>query len=217
MSGMKKQVIAGIIIALVVAVGVVFILGLDLEPEDTFDNEGRYDSTVLNDMGVIYSNQSDIAHWNNGYSESDECPWNAIHNGLDYMFYNNSIVIAAAPGLVEDIEIRYLPGDIIYKVGVKIRFNESVTIEYGFEGDGNATLRAQQVAMLGIEIGDWVAKGDQIGNFLRPTEFDHIHFAVYVNDVSHCPRLFMGEDDYNEIKSLIDNFHPDPEWELCYP
>lgn len=214
---MKKRIVAGIIIALVVAVGVVFILGLDLESEDTFDNEGRYDSTVLNSMGVIYDNQSDIAHWNNGYSESTNCPWNAIHNGLDYMFYNNSIVIAAAPGLVEDIEIGYLPESTIYKVGVKIRFNESVTVEYGFEGDGNETLRSQQVAMLGIEIGDWVVKGDQIGNFLRPTEFDHIHFSVYVNDVSHCPRLFLGEDDYNEIKSLIDVFHPNPEWELCYP
>jgi hypothetical protein len=214
---MKKKIVAGIIIALVVAVGVAFILGLDQEPEDAFDNEGRYDSTILNNMGVIYNNKSDIAHWNNGYSESDVCPWNAIHNGLDYMFYNNSIVIAAAPGLVEHIEIGYLPESTIYKVGVKIRFNESVTVEYGFEGDGNETLRAQQVSMLGIEIGDWVAKEDPIGRFLRPTEFDHIHFAVYVNDVAHCPRLYMGEDDYNEIKSLIDNFHPDPEWELCYP
>jgi hypothetical protein len=159
---MKKKIVAGIIIALVVAVGVVFILGLDQEPEDAFDNEGRYDSTILNNMGVIYNNKSDIAHWNNGYSESDVCPWNAIHNGLDYMFYNNSIVIAAAPGLVEHIEIGYLPESTIYKVGVKIRFNESVTVEYGFEGDGNETLRAQQVSMLGIEIGDWVAEEDPI-------------------------------------------------------
>ncbi len=212
---MKKQIVAGIVIALVVAVGVVFILGHNLEPEDTFDNEGRYDSTILDDMGVIYENQSDITHWNNGYSESDNCPWNATHNGLDYMFYNNSVVIAAAPGLVEDIEIRFLPETTFYKVGVKIRFNASVTIEYAFESEGNETLRAQQVAMLGIELGDWVVKGDQIGNFLRPSEYDHVHFAVYVNDIGHCPRLFMGEDDYSEIMSLIATFHST--WELCYP
>jgi hypothetical protein len=71
---MKKQIVAGIIIALIVAVGVVFILGLDLEPENTFDNEGRYDMTVFDDMGVLYANRSDIAHWNNAYSESDACP-----------------------------------------------------------------------------------------------------------------------------------------------
>jgi hypothetical protein len=150
-----KQVCAiGIVVILTVAVGVVFLLGLDQPTGDPpFDNEGRYDSTVLNYMGVIYDNQSDIAHWNNGYSESDSCPWRATHNGLDYMFYNNSVVIAGGPGLVENIEIGYLENSTIYKVGVKIRFNESMTIEYGFEGDGNETVRAQQVAMLDVEIG----------------------------------------------------------------
>ena len=212
---MKKQVVAGIIIALIVAVGVVFILGLDLEPEDTFDNEGRYDMTIFDDMGVLYANRSDIAHWNNAYSESDVCPWGAEHNGLDYMFYNNSPVIAASPGLVMDIELRYLPNTTIYVVGVQIRFNESVWMSYGFEGDGNESLRAQQAAMLEVEVGDWVEKGEQIGRFLRPTEFDHIHFSVYVNEEAVCPGSVMGEDDYNDIMILVHSFHPT--WELCYP
>ncbi|MHA1909725.1 MAG: hypothetical protein ACW98Y_20675 [Candidatus Thorarchaeota archaeon] len=214
---MRKQVfVVGVLVLLVVAVGVVYLLGTDGEIETTFDNEGRYDSTILNNMGVIYSNQSDIAHWNNGYSESDACPWGAEHNGLDYMFLNNSIVIAAAPGIVEDIELGYLPESTIYKVGVKIRFNSSMTIEYGFEGDSaDEAVRAQQAAMLNVEIGDWVAKGEQIGRFLRPSEFDHIHFGVYSSDQAICPRLVMGESDYNEIMSLIDTFHPD--WDLCYP
>ncbi|MGY5865549.1 MAG: hypothetical protein RTV41_13185, partial [Candidatus Thorarchaeota archaeon] len=117
---MNKQACAiGIIVVIVVAVGVVFILGMD-EPggDPPFDNEGRYDSTILNNMGVIYENRSDILAWNNGYSETDVCPWGAVHNGLDYMFYNNSPVISAAPGLVEDIEIGYLPDSTIYVVGV---------------------------------------------------------------------------------------------------
>ncbi|GAG73300.1 unnamed protein product, partial [marine sediment metagenome] len=156
----------------------------------------------------------DIAHWNNAYSETDQCPWGAIHNGLDYMYYNNSPVIAAAPGLVIEIELRYLPNTTIYVVGVQIQFNDSVWLAYGFEGDANETLRAQQVAMLDVEIGDWVAKGDQIGKFLRPTEFDHIHFGVYLNDEAICPRLVMGASDYAEIRGLIDLFHPT--WELCY-
>jgi hypothetical protein len=212
---MKKQCVAGVIIALVVAVGVVFILGFDLEPEDTFDNEGRYDMTIFDDMGVLYANRSDIAHWNNAYSESDACPWGAEHNGLDYMFYNNSPVIAASPGLVMDIELRYLPNTTIYVVGVQIRFNESVWMSYGFEGDGNESLRAQQAAMLEVEVGDWVEKGEQIGRFLRPTEFDHIHFSVYVNEEAVCPESVMGEDDYNDIMILVQSFHPT--WELCYP
>jgi hypothetical protein len=213
---MKKQAcIVGLILIVAAVAGVLYLGSLNEgNNEIPFENEERYDMTILNNMGVIYTNRSDIAHWNNGYSETNQCPWGDIHNGLDYMFYNNSPVIAASPGLVENIEIGYLENSTIYKVDVKIRFNESITIEYGFEGDGNETLRAQQVAMLDIQIGDWVEKGAQIANFLRPTEFDHIHFSVYKNDVSFCPRLVMGVDDYNEIRGLIDLFHPT--WELCY-
>ena len=182
-----------------------------------FDNEGRYNSTLLDNMGVIYSNQSDIAFWNNGYSETNNCPWGGIHNGLDYFYYNNSVVIAAAPGKVQEIEVGYLPPpyDNIYVVGVQIKFNDSITTAYAFEGDSNnSVVRSQQELMLDVEAGDWVAKGEQIGRFLRPTEYAHIHFSVYHNDQGICPRLVMGETDYNEIMSLVLAFHSD--WELCY-
>lgn len=193
----------------------IFLLGQNEPEELPFDNEGRYDLTILNNMGVIYDNQSDIAHWNDGYSESDACPWGFEHNGLDYMFYNNSPVIAAAPGLVTGIEISYLPDSTFYKIAVAIQFNDTVWLEYSFEDEANESMRAQQVAMLDVEIGDWVAKGDQIARFLRVAEYDHIHFGVYLNDEAICPRLVMGQTDYDEIMMLIDSFHPD--WELCYP
>ncbi|MFX1280509.1 MAG: hypothetical protein ACFFA3_13955 [Promethearchaeota archaeon] len=134
------------------------------------------------------------------------------------MYSNNSIVIAAAPGLVEDIEVGYLPApnDNIYFIVVAIRFNESITINYSFEGNSvDIAVREQQESMIDVEIGDWVAKGDKIGRFLRPVEYDHIHFGVYRNDIAICPRLVMGEDDYNGIMSLVHSFHPT--WELCYP
>ncbi len=212
----KRICVGGVLILLVATAGIIYLLGSNDIIGNTFDNEGRYDSIILNFMGVIYDNQSDIAHFNDGYSESDNCPWGFVHNGIDYFYYNDSVVIAAAPGIVENIELGYLEGATVYKVGVQIRFNETVTIEYGFEGDSpDEAVRAQQAAMLDIEIGDWVVKGDQIGRFLRPTEFDHIHFGVYLNDEAICPRLVMGETDYNEIMSLIHSFHPS--WELCYP
>ncbi|MHA2022884.1 MAG: M23 family metallopeptidase [Candidatus Thorarchaeota archaeon] len=214
---MKKQAcVVGIILVVAAAAAVIYFGDFDGGGLiDTFDNEGRYDSTVLDNMGVIYSNQSDIIMWNDGYSESDSCPWGFIHNGLDYFFFNNSDVIAAGPGLVENIELGYVANGTVYKVAVHIRFNSTLTIEYGFEGfSTDVAVRAQQAAMIDVEIGDWVAKGDQIGRFNRPTEYDHVHFSVYLNDAI-CPRLVMGEDDYNEIMSLIQSFHPT--WELCYP
>jgi hypothetical protein len=214
---MRKWVyVLGVVVILAVAVAVVYTLNNDpSESDDPFDNEGRYDSTALDNMGVIYSNRSDIAFWNDGYSETDACPWGFIHNGLDYFFYNDSVVIAAAPGLVESIEVGYLENSTFYKVCVKIQFNESIILEYSFEGEGNETCRAQQVEMLGIEVGDWVAKGDQIAKFLRPSEYSHIHFGVYLDYVAFCPGLVMGPDDYTEIMALIHSFHPT--WELCYP
>ena len=214
---MKKQAcIVGFIVIVAAVAGVIYLVTLDDGGEHVtpFDNEGRYDSTLLNNMGVIYSNRSDILAWNNGYSETDVCPWGAIHNGLDYMFYNNSPVIAAGPGFVEEINIRSLENTTIYGIGVKVRFNETILIEYGFEGEGNETLRDQQLAMLEVQVGDWVVKGEQIGRFLTPVPTDHVHFTVYKNYVGFCPRLVMGEDDYNEIMILVHSFHST--WELCY-
>lgn len=214
---MKKQTcVVGIILVVATAAAVIYFGDFDVGGIiDPFDNEGRYDSTVLNNMGVIYSNQSDIAMWNDGYSESNSCPWGFIHNGLDYFFLNNSDVITAAPGLVENIELGYVANGTVYKVAVHIRFNSTLTIEYGFEGfSTDVAVRAQQAAMIDVEIGDWVAKGEQIGKFLRPTTYDHVHFSVYLNEAI-CPGLVMGVDDYNEIMSLIHSFHPT--WELCYP
>ncbi|MHA1483699.1 MAG: M23 family metallopeptidase [Candidatus Thorarchaeota archaeon] len=214
---MKKQAcVVELILIIAAAVAAIYFGDFGGGAADAFDNEGRYDSTVLNNMGVIYSNQSDIMAWNNGYSETDVCPWGAVHNGLDYMFYNNSPVISAASGYVENIELGYLPNSTIYVVGVAIRFNSTLTHQYAFEGNATTeALRDQQVSMLDVEIGDWVVKGEQIGRFLTPVELDHIHFAVYMNEAI-CPRLLMGEDDYNEIMSLIEFFHPGEGWQLCY-
>ena len=214
---MKRQAcVVGLILIIAAAAAAIYFGDIGGGEVDAFDNEGRYDSTVLNNMGVIYSNRSDIMAWNNGYSETDACPWGAVHNGLDYMFYNNSPVISAASGYVEDIELDYLPNSTIYVVGVVIRFNSTLTHQYAFEGNATTeALRDQQVAMLDVEIGDWVVKGEQIGRFLVPVELDHVHFAVYMNEAI-CPRLLMGEDDYNEIMSLIEFFHPGEGWQLCY-
>lgn len=213
----RRFCVVGIIVLLIAGVGVVILLGQnDSGVDEPFDNGGRYDSTILNNMGVIYSDPSDIHAWNNGYSESDNCPWGYTHWGLDFIFLNDSAVIAAAPGIVQSIELANVEGTDFYKVGVQIRFNESVWISYSFEGLANVTSnRAQQAAMLGIEVGDWVSKGDGIGRFLRVGPYDHVDFVVYLNDEAICPRRVLGENEYTELMNLVHSFHPD--WDLCYP
>jgi murein DD-endopeptidase MepM/ murein hydrolase activator NlpD len=184
--------------------------------DNSFDNGERYDSTNLNYMGVIYTNQSDILNWNGGYSESTNCPWGAIHNGLDFAFANGSTVIAAAPGLVEEIHSTDTgPADNIYAIHVSIRFNDSIQVNYVFEPwTTNSSDVNRVISMLEIEIGDWVAKGDVIGRFLAIGGAAHIHFGVYKDDAV-CPKQFFSEEAYLEMMSLVHTYHPD--WELCYP
>jgi hypothetical protein len=184
--------------------------------EDGFDNGGRYDSTNLDYMGVIYTNRSDILNWNGGYSESTNCPWGAIHNGLDFAFANGSSVIAAAPGYVEEILVTDTgPVDNVYMVHVSIRFNESIQVSYVFEPwTTNESVVARVIAGFDIEVGDWVAKGDQIATFLQIGGGAHIHFGIY-NGEATCPIPFFSEDAYTEIMALVHSFHSD--WNLCYP
>ncbi|MFW9977811.1 MAG: M23 family metallopeptidase [Candidatus Thorarchaeota archaeon] len=213
-----------IILLVIICIGVVLYIqfgGVPINPdppngENTFDNEGRYDSANLNYMGIIYTNQSDILNWNGGYSESTNCPWGATHNGLDFAFVNDSEVIAAAPGLVEEIHWTDTgPTENIYMIHVSIRFNESIQIGYVFEPwTTNSTDADRQIEMLEIEVGDWVAKGDTIGHFLAIGGGAHIHFAVYDGEAT-CPRPFFSEDAYLELMSLVHSYHSD--WELCYP
>ena len=68
--------------------------------------------------------------------------------------------------------------------------------------------------MLDIEEGDWVAKGDTLGEFLMAGISAHIHFAVYDGEAT-CPEPFFSDEAYIEIMSLVHSYQPT--WNLCYP
>ena len=217
----KKTAI--LVILILIAATIALYIRFENNPEgntdgdnEVFDNGGRYDSSNLNYMGVIYTNQSDILNWNGGYSESTSCPWGRIHNGLDFAFKNASTVIAAAPGLVESILWNDTgPANNVYSIHVAIRFNESIYILYDFEPfTTNSSDVNRQISMLDIEVGDWVAIGDAIGQFLAVGGGAHIHFAVYNGDAT-CPKPFFSDAAYTEIMELVHTYQPG--WELCYP
>ncbi len=117
-------------------------------------------------MGVIYTSQSDIYRWAEGYSTTDTAPWGFEHQGLDYFFNNNSVVIAAAPGRVEFIQKRDKGEDNPnrYRVMVKIRFNYRTLVHYNFEmWTQNEDDIQNQINMLSVKVGDWVEIGQEIG------------------------------------------------------
>ena len=169
-------------------------------------------------MGVIYDNRTDIRSFNEAYSESNSCPWGFIHNGIDYAYFNDSDVIAAAPGLVERIDLNDWGPEAQhrYTINVHIRFNASVELMYAFEPWTNSTEeQAQQVEMFNFEVGTWVAKGDVIAKFLLAGDGAHIHFGVIQDNVWRDPALYLSTDGYNELLGMIHEFQPT--WEISYP
>lgn len=183
-----------------------------------FSNEGRYDSSNLNYMNVIYENRSDIYAFNEGYSETDSCPWGFKHQGIDYFLINNAKVLAAAPGLVERIDWRDNGEGVEnrFYVTITIRFNKSVEVTYNFEPwTQNLDDKDLQLSMLKVQEGDWVELGQEIARFLYIDESAHIHFGISFKRQDVCPRDFFSVEGYNELLGMIHEYHPD--WELCYP
>ena len=215
---LRKAATILILLIIIGGVGVVFLYQHNNINQNAFDTEGRYDPSFLDYMGVIYSNRSDIGGFTEGYSESINCPWGFIHNGVDYFFYNNSDVIAAAPGLVEKIELHDWGPEAQhrYTVSLEIGFNATVYLLYNFEPWTNSTdEQAQQVEMFNIEVGSWVAKGEVIAKFLHAGDGAHIHFGVYQGGEAKDPTLYLSTDGYNELLGMIHDFQPT--WQISYP
>ena len=186
---------------------------------DLFFNPGeRYSSEELNYMDVIYDNRSDNYAFNEGYSESAACPWGFAHNGLDFFLLNDSKVIAAAPGFVEEIDWRdYGEGvENRFHVSIQIRFNKDIVLGYNFEPWTQlSTDKDKQLAMFTIQEGDWVELGQEIARFLYVGVGAHIHFDVNLNNEQTCPQPFFSTAGYNEMMEMIHSFHFD--WYMCYP
>ena len=182
-----------------------------------FDNEGRYDDSVLDYMDVIYENQSDINAVNEAYSNTENCPWGFIHEGFDYFMNNDTAVLAAAPG--EIMEIVYTDNgegvDNRYWVALWIRFNKTVELGYGFESwTTNASDWENQKRMINVQEGDWVEQGQEIGKFLQVGGAAHIHFDVIENNERQCHTRYYSPEGYAEIMELIHYYHSD--WDYCY-
>jgi len=214
---MRPRCIALLLIVILGAGVLVGLYGLQNNLFTTFDPGDRYQSERLDYMGVIYANRSNQYGFFEGYSETSSCPWGFIHRGIDYFFINNTEVIAAAPGYVEQVFWRVNSNATLnmYNIYVWIRFNASIILYYTFEpfthveGDQD-----RQLAMLSVQVGDWVMKGSVIGRFLYVEDAAHIDFSVRNGEVAYDPEPFFGSSDHDEIMGLINDYHPG--WNLSY-
>ena len=150
-------------------------------------------------------------------SNTDQCPWGFVHEGLDYFMINNSAVLAATPGIVTEVLYRD-NGDAFdnrYWVTIWIQFNQTMFIGYNFESWTNETIDWEnQQSMIAVQEGNWVEQGQEIGRFLAVGGGAHIHFDVIEGNDQFCPQKYLSTNSYNELVSLVHSFHPT--WDLCY-
>ena len=182
-----------------------------------FNTGDRYDDSVLDSMGVVYEDRNDNYGFNEGYSETTDCPWGFIHNGLDYFLNNGSVVIAAAAGQVQSFELRDEGEGMTnrYQVRINIRYSKDILLSYNFEPwSDKIEDRNHLERLFTVEVGDWVEKGDQIGVFIKIVENAHIHFDVIENNDRSCPQQYFGDSDYIEIMEMIHSYNSD--WDMCY-
>jgi len=219
---MKKKGIISLIIVAVVIIAGIFIVPRILEnppwKEIFFDPGERYEWDRLDYMDVIFENESDIYTVNGAWSTTNSCPWVRAHEGFDFALINNSKVLAAAPGQVSHIRLMDWGNetDNRYMVGVSIRFNHTVYVNYGFEPwTTNLSDHEHQQRLINVSVGDWVEIGQEIARFLEIGEGAHIHFDVIEDDVRTRLDRYYSPATYDKMMDLIHMWHP--EWPyLCY-
>ncbi|MBA7704424.1 hypothetical protein ES703_113232 [subsurface metagenome] len=217
----KKGIISLIIVAVVIIAGIIIVPRILEDPpwEEKFFNPGeRYEWDRLDYMDVIFENESDIYTVNGAWSTTNSCPWVKAHRGFDFALINNSKVLAAAPGQVSHIRLMDWGNetDNRYMVGVSIRFNHTVYVNYGFEPwTTNLSDHEHQQSLINVSIGDWVEIGQEIARFLEIGEGAHIHFDVIEDDVRTRLDRYYSPAAYDRMMNLVHMWHP--EWPyLCY-
>ena len=218
----KKALVILLIIVVIIGISGFFLIPRILEDnlfgDDFFDPGTRYNWDRLDYMDVIFENESDIYTENGAWSSTKSCPWVMAHLGFDFALNNNSKVQAAAPGQVTHIRLMDWGSETEnrYMIGVEIRFNNSVYVNYGFEPwTTNLTDHEHQQRLINVSVGDWVEIGQEIGRFLKIGDGAHIHFDVIEDGVRTRLDRYYSLAGYNRMMDLVHLWHP--EWPyLCY-
>ncbi|MFX0029599.1 MAG: hypothetical protein ACFE8B_10340 [Candidatus Hermodarchaeota archaeon] len=217
----KKGAVILIFLIMLIGVSGYFIIPRfidDFTGSDFFDPGTKYEWNCLDYMDVIFENESDIYTVNGAWSTTNSCPWAMTHRGFDFALINNSKVLAAAPGQVSDIRLMDWGSETEnrYMIGVAIRFNNSVYVNYGFEPwTTNLSDHEHQQKLINVSVGDWVDIGQEIGRFLQIGPGAHIHFDVIEDDIRTRLDRYYSPTAYARMMDLVHLWHP--EWPyLCY-
>lgn len=167
-----------------------------------------------------YVNQADIDAINEAYSESTACPWGFVHDGVDFFPPLGSLCEfqAVSDGVVQDVNLWVNPGNSFWQVNVSIKYNNSFSVEYGFEPMSSSESDGQtQLANILVVAGDAVVAGQVIGRLHAAMNGAHVHFSLRENNQSACPEPYFTPDAQASIMALLQNTYPsEPNLQMCY-
>ncbi len=135
------------------------------------------------------------------------------HTGLDFKFGTTlSNIIAPCDGVIKGIKRSVISeGNIIFDVD--IRYNRNWGTFIAFEPySPDPVIADMQAKEIYVSVNQVVKQGDLLGRLVVPdpiTEFPHIHWGVYRNDVERsdvCPKNYLKPEAQLQLYDLYSSF-----------
>lgn len=117
------------------------------------------------------------------------------HNGIDFGINDTTIIVAACDAYVSYVHLNwYNEKGGHWQSNVNLRLNKHWTISMPFESwTTDESLGQLQANEINVETGQYIKKGDVIGNLLCHGESAHLHFGLIYNDLEVCPYQYFNE------------------------
>ncbi|MFX0063466.1 MAG: hypothetical protein ACFFC7_14915 [Candidatus Hermodarchaeota archaeon] len=192
-------------------------IGDDKGTNSDIRNEGFEEESPLPPASIItpFVYEDNVTTVNEAYSDTENCPWKFVHQGIDFFTFNNSPFQAVADcKLTEKVKL-YNTGNGEWQVNVRLEYNSDVWFSYAFEPDSANELHGdQQLAMIPHAEGIQLKKGDLLGNLLSVNDGAHVDWSIFIYDTNVCPAPFFTPEAYQSVLNTIKQTNAT--WEMCY-
>ncbi|MFX1535447.1 MAG: hypothetical protein ACFFDI_14575 [Promethearchaeota archaeon] len=211
---MKKRyiLVSGLIIGLLL----LFSIRNDSGTTSNIRNERYKEDSPLPFASIItpYTYEENVTACG-AYSDTEDCPWEFIHQGFDIMTFNNTPFQAVADCNLTEKDKFYNTGNGKWQANLRLDYNSDVWFRYAFEPfSANESHIDQQLAMIPHTEGTQLKQGDVIGTLLTVGAGAHVCWSIQIYDISVCPAPYFTPEAYQSVLNLIKEGNPS--WEMCY-
>lgn len=180
-------------------------------------NEGYEEDSPLPFASLItpFVYEDNVTTVNEAYSDTKNCPWGFVHQGIDFFTFNNSPFQAVADCVLTEKIKFYNSGNGQWQVNLRLEYSSDVWFGMAFEpGSANESHGDQQLTMISHSEGTQLKKGDIIGTLLTVRDGAHVDWGVRIYDINVCPAPYFTPEAYQSVLNTIQKNNPS--WEMCY-